>query len=123
VTAYADGSLLVLEASFTPNVGSTATVYAVTGAGAASDVSAVANLSTAPAGDIVSKRLVTDLVRCPTLGATSKETQQNPLLDNYEGLAVTARRGHRPAVLTFVSDDNFSANQITRLLTVTAVLP
>jgi hypothetical protein len=42
---------------------------------------------------------------------------------NYEGLAVTAPRGHRPVVLTFVNDDNFSATQVTRLLTVTAVLP
>jgi hypothetical protein len=62
-------------------------------------------------------------VRCPTLGATSKETQRNPLLDNYEGLAVIAPRGRGPAALIFVSDDNFAATQTTRLLTVAALLP
>jgi hypothetical protein len=48
-------------------------------------VSAVANLSLAPAKDVVSKKLVANLVACPTLGAPSRETQANPLLDNYEG--------------------------------------
>ena len=37
------------------------------------------------------KQLVADLVKCPTLGATSKETQTNPLLDNFEGMAITGR--------------------------------
>ena len=48
---------------------------------AAPDVSGVTNLSLAPAGDVVSKNLVANLVDCPTLGAPSRETQTNPLLD------------------------------------------
>jgi hypothetical protein len=121
--AYADGRLLILEAAFSAEVGNTVQVYAITGANRAPDVSGVANLSAAPAADIVAKRLVTDLVRCPTLGATSLEKQTNPLLDNFEGLAVAAPAGRGPAVLTFVSDDNFSATQRTRLLVVGAQLP
>ena len=39
---------------------------------------------------MVSKQLVANLVDCPTLGAPSRETQTNPLLDNYEGMDITA---------------------------------
>ncbi|EIV96183.1 esterase-like activity of phytase family protein [Frankia sp. QA3] len=123
-TAYGDGRLVVLEASFTPNVGNTATLYAVTGADRAPDVSGVADLATAPAADIVGKRPVADLVRCPALGATSREPQLNPLLDNYEGLAVAAPpAGRGPATLTLISDDNLAPAQITRVLTLAAPLP
>lgn len=123
-TAYGDGRLVVLEAAFTPNVGNTATLYAVTGADRAPDVSAITNLATAPVAAIVAKRPVADLVRCPTLGATSREPQLNPLLDNYEGLAVAASpTGRGPATLTLVSDDNLAAAQITRVLTLAAPLP
>ncbi|WP_243407484.1 esterase-like activity of phytase family protein [Frankia canadensis] len=123
VAAYDDGRSVVLEAAFTADVGNTVTLYAVTGADRAPDVSGVANLSAAPAGDIVAKKQVADLVRCPTLGATAKEPQRNPLLDNYEGLAIAAPAGHGPASLLLISDDNFNPTQITRLLRLTAVLP
>ncbi|KJE21245.1 hypothetical protein FF36_04476 [Frankia torreyi] len=124
-TAYGDGRLVVLEASFTANVGNTATLYAVTGADRAPDVGGIADLATAPAADIVAKRPVADLVRCPTLGAPSREPQLNPLLDNYEGLAVAAAppAGRGPATLTLISDDNLAAAQITRVLTLAAPLP
>ncbi len=123
VAAYGDGRLVVLEAAFTANVGNTVTLYAVTGANQAPDVSGVANLAAAPPADIIARHLVADLTRCPTLGATNKEPQLNPLLDNYEGLAVAAPAGRGPALLSLVSDDNFSATQTTRLLTLAALLP
>ncbi|WP_235489830.1 esterase-like activity of phytase family protein, partial [Frankia sp. AvcI1] len=123
-TAYGDGRLVVLEAAFTPNVGNTATLYAVTGADRAPDVGGIADLATAPAADIIVKQPVADLVRCPTLGAPSREPQLNPLLDNYEGLAVAAPpAGRGPATLTLISDDNLAATQITRVLTLAAPLP
>ena len=71
------------------------------------------------------KRLLADLVTCPTLGATSEQPQTNPLLDNYEGLAVTGevrRRGQRLVGLSLISDDNFGAGQTTRVLNLAVAL-
>lgn len=121
VVAYTDDSLLVEEAAFTASAGNSVDLYAVTGLHQAKDVSGVANLSDVP-GDAVPKRLVADLVTCPTLGATAKETQTNPLLDNFEGMAVTGRR-HGLTGVSMISDDNFSATQTTRLLNLLARLP
>ena len=70
---------------------------------------------------MVSKKLVANLVDCPTLGAPSRETQANPLLDNYEGMAVV--RGPGAAGVSLISDDNFSASQITRVLNLLVKLP
>ncbi len=125
VAAYADGHFTVLEAAYSAAIGNTIRVYAVPGAGRARDVSRVGNLSAAPATDIVGKRLVTDLTRCPSLGATAKETQANPLMDNYEAMSVrSARLGPLTlGTITVLSDDNFGATQTTRLLTVAALLP
>jgi hypothetical protein len=129
VAAYGENSLLVEEASFSTTTGNAVFLFAVTGLDRAADVSAVPNLSLASAGDILDKRLVADLVRCPTLGATSKETQANPLLDNYEGMAITwvhrTGRGKGPVLagVSLISDDNFSATQITRILNLAARLP
>jgi hypothetical protein len=129
VAAYGESSLLVEEASFSTTTGNAVSLFAVTGLDRAPDVSAVPNLSLAPAGDILDKRLVADLVRCPTLGATSKEAQANPLLDNYEGMAITwAHRiglGKGPVLagVSLISDDNFSATQTTRILNLAARLP
>jgi len=129
VAAYGENSLLVEEASFSTTTGNAVSLFAVTGLNRAADVSAVPNLSLAPAGDVVDKRLVADLVQCPTLGAPSKETQANPLMDNYEGMAITrvhrVGRGKGPVVagVSLISDDNFSATQITRILNLAARLP
>ncbi|MEV0393910.1 esterase-like activity of phytase family protein [Polymorphospora rubra] len=123
VAAYADGRLLVLEIRFTPGVGNDVKLYAVTGANHAPDVSGIANLSTAPPGTLVTKRLVADLTACPTLGATSPGIQINPLMDNYEGMAVIAPAGRGPAVVHLISDDNGSPTQVSRVLTLTALLP
>lgn len=122
VAAYGRDSLLVEEASFSTTAGNGVDLYAVTGLDRARDVSGIANLSTAPASDVVHKSLVADLVRCPSLGAPSREAQTNPLLDNYEGMAITAG-GRGIAGVSLISDDNFSATQFTRVLNLVAVLP
>ncbi len=88
VTAYTDDSILVEEAAFTADAGNSVELYAVRGVHNAKDVSGVTNLSAAPAKDVVAKKLVANLVTCPTLGAKAKETQTNPLLDNFEGMAI-----------------------------------
>ena len=89
---------------------------------AAPNVSGVTNLSLAPAGDVVSKNLVANLVDYPTLGTPSRETQTSPLLDNYEGMAVTFG-GPGLAGVSLISDDNFSANRFTRVLNLVVRLP
>lgn len=47
------------------------------------------------------------------MGATAKQPQPNPLLDNIEGMVITGHTGNRLDVL-LVSDDNQSAAQTTR---------
>ncbi|MBU2666844.1 esterase-like activity of phytase family protein [Actinoplanes bogorensis] len=117
VTAYGKNSLLVMEASFTAGVGNTVKLYAVPTIKHAPDVSQVADLATLPPRAVPAKKLVVDLVNCPTLGATAKQPQPNPLLDNYEAMALDGNRLH------ILSDDNFGATQITRLLTLKVKLP
>jgi hypothetical protein len=121
VQAYGKDSLLVEEAAFSATAGNSEELYAVKNADSAPDVSHVANLSQAPASDVVSKKLVANLVQCPTLGAPSRETQANPLLDNYEGMTVVGGPGL--AAVSLISDDNFSATQFTRVLNLLVKLP
>jgi uncharacterized protein len=122
VAAYGNDSLLVEEASFAAATGNAVELYAVTGLDHARDVSGVTDLGQAPVRDFVAKKLVANLVDCPTLGARAKETQTNPLLDNFEGMAIT---GHAFGLtgVSLISDDNFSATQTTRVLNLLARLP
>jgi hypothetical protein len=119
VAALDDDSLIVEEASFDPASGNRVDLYEASGLQRAHDVSRVADLSTRSPRLALRKRLLADLVQCPTLGAPSKETQANPLLDNFEGMAITgrvARATGETVRVTLISDDNFSATQTTRLL-------
>jgi hypothetical protein len=123
VAAYGKDSLLVEEAAWSPSIGNSVNLYAVTGLHSARDVSGIGNLSTAPSSAL-RKTLVADLVQCPTLGAAAKETQANPLLDNFEGMAVTFSTGPlHLAGVSLISDDNFGASQTTRVLNLIAKLP
>lgn len=121
VQEYAPGKLLVLEASWGATTGNAVKLYAVTGLDHARDVSKVANLSTRP-GLVVRKRLAVDVNQCPAVGGPALETQQNVLMDNYEGMNTAPLGRHRYRV-TLVSDDNNSAKQRTRLLTLAVRLP
>ncbi|HEX3588371.1 MAG TPA: esterase-like activity of phytase family protein [Pseudonocardiaceae bacterium] len=123
VAAYTNDSILVEEAAFTTTAGNSVDLYAVPNLHKAADVSRVGNLSTAPARDVVAKKLVAHLVTCPTLGAQAKETQTNPLLDNFEGMAITGRAFGGLTGVSMISDDNFSAAQTTRVLNLVARLP
>ncbi len=133
VQAYGRDGLLVLEAAFDPAVGNTIELYAVH-TRRAHDVSGVPDLATAPAGTVMPKTLVADVTACPSLGATAKETQTNPLMDNFEGMTVAPVRGHHRghrhhhgsgelARVLLISDDNFGALQTTRVLDLAALLP
>lgn len=124
VQAYARGRLLVMEAAYSPDAGNSIELYAVTTVASAPDITSVANLSLAPA-DVVSKQLVADVTACPSLGAPAKETQVNPLMDNFEGMTVRASRwpGGYLAAVSLISDDNFDPRQTTRILNLAALLP
>jgi hypothetical protein len=122
VAALDDDRLVVEEASFDAATGNTVDLYAVSGLRRARDVSAVADLATAPRS-VLRKTHVADLVRCPSLGATAKQPQANPLLDNYEGMALTSRPHRGTVGVSLISDDNFGATQVTRVLNLAVALP
>ncbi|RKR76375.1 esterase-like activity of phytase family protein [Frondihabitans australicus] len=123
VALVSDDRLIVEEAAFTADAGNSVELYSVSGLSRAADVSRVANLSAAPASQILSKTLVADLVKGPTLGATALETQTNPLLDNYEGMAITGVGPGGTVGVSLISDDNFGALQRTRVLNLAVKLP
>ncbi|MER5791814.1 esterase-like activity of phytase family protein [Streptomyces sp. NPDC001980] len=112
VQALPDGRLLVLERGFTSGVGNTVRLY-LADPRHATDTSGIANLTGQTGVRLVKKTLLTDIASCPTLGATAKQPQPNPLLDNIEGMVVTGREKGAYKVL-LVSDDNQNAAQTTR---------
>lgn len=123
VAAYSNDAIVVEEASWSASVGNAVNLFAVTGLSRAADVSRVPNLGNASPRLAVQKTLLGDLVDCPTLGATALETQANPLLDNFEGMAVTGRLPGGKYGVTLISDDNNSPEQHTRLLNLAVKLP
>ena len=114
IVALSEDELLVLERGFQSGVGNTARVFEVSLDGA-EDVSDEASLA-APGLEPVEKELLVDLADCPSGGATTPGTQPNPLLDNYEGLALGPRLPGGRRSLLLQSDDNFSAGQVTRVV-------
>jgi hypothetical protein len=134
VAAYGTSGLLVLEAAYDPAIGNTIRLVAIPDARAAADVSRVADLGDTPA-KVAHSTLVSDVTKCPDLGATAKETQANPLMDNYEAMAITTspdgrhhgRHGRHAksisATVLLLSDDNFGDGQTTRLLRLKVALP
>ncbi|MGW2718970.1 esterase-like activity of phytase family protein [Streptomyces sp. NPDC001492] len=112
VQATPDGRLLVLERGFTPGVGNTVRLY-LADPRHATDTSGIENLTGQSGVRLIKKTLLTDMVTCPSLGATARQPQPNPLLDNIEGMAVTGYSKGRLKVL-LVSDDNQNAAQTTR---------
>ncbi|MCL6671371.1 esterase-like activity of phytase family protein [Streptomyces panaciradicis] len=112
VQATPDGRLLGLERGFTSGVGNTVRLY-LADPRHATDTSGVVNLTGQPGVRPIRKTLLADLAACPSLGATAKQPQPNPLLDNIEGMAVTGYSKGRLKVL-LVSDDNQNAVQTTR---------
>ena len=124
-TATPDGRLLVLERGFVSGVGNTVRLY-LADLRRATDTSAIDTLTDQPLADqridtptgrkdvrLARKTLLADLVNCPTLGATAKQPQPNPLLDNIEAMTITGRTGGRLNIL-LASDDNQNPVQTTR---------
>ncbi len=113
VQALPDGRLLVLERGFTSGVGNTVRLY-LADPRRATDTGGIENLTGQDGVRLIGKTLLTDIADCPTLGATAKQPQPNPLLDNIEGMTVTGR-GKGGLKVLLVSDDNQNAVQTTRL--------
>ncbi len=112
VQATPDGRLLVLERGFTSGVGNTVRLY-LADPRHATDTSGIENLTGQDGVRLIDKTLLADIAGCPSLGATARQPQPNPLLDNIEGMAVTGYSKGRLKVL-LVSDDNQNAVQTTR---------
>jgi hypothetical protein len=112
IQATPDGRLLVLERGFTSGVGNTVRLY-LADPRRATDTSGIENLTGQDGVRLIRKTLLTDLVTCPSQGATAKQPQPNPLLDNIEGMAITGR-GKGGLKVLLVSDDNQNAVQTTR---------
>lgn len=116
LVALSDDELLVLERGFVQDEGNTVRVFRASLRGA-TDVSTEPTLD-APGLPTLEKRLLVDVADCPSAGATSPQTQPNPLLDNFEAMTLgPALPGGRQALL-LLSDDNGSASQVTRILAV-----
>lgn len=120
IASYAGDKVLVLEAAYDPAIGNTIRLQAAD-LDDAPDVSAVTDLSTQPEL-VTDKTLVGDVTNCPDLGATSKELQSNPLMDNFEAMTVS-RGQHGRYRVNLLSDDNFNPTQTTRVLNLVADLP
>ncbi|MYW49248.1 esterase-like activity of phytase family protein [Streptomyces sp. SID486] len=113
VQAVPGGRLLVLERGFTPGVGNTVRLY-LADPRHATDTGRVENLTGQSGVRLIRKTLLADLAACPSLGATAKQPQPNPLLDNIEGMAVTGRDHRGSLRVLLVSDDNQNPAQTTR---------
>ena len=114
IAALGERDLLVLERGFIPRLGNTVRVFRVSLDGSA-DVADRASLA-APGLAPLAKDLLVDVGRCPASGARNPAAQTNPLLDNFEGLALGPPLPDGRRVLLLVSDDNFGATQVTRVI-------
>ncbi|MET8246273.1 esterase-like activity of phytase family protein [Streptomyces sp. NPDC005202] len=113
VQATPDGRLLVLERGFTSGVGNTVRLY-LADPRHATDTGGIENLTGQAGVRLIKKTLLADIAACPSLGATAKQPQPNPLLDNIEGMTITGHDAKGRLKVLLVSDDNQNAVQTTR---------
>ncbi|GAA4951036.1 esterase-like activity of phytase family protein [Actinoplanes utahensis] len=122
LVALGGDQLIAVERGFTAGTGNTVRIYQVSATGAG-DVTGVASLSTVTDPRVwLGKTLIADIANCPASGATAKQPQPNPLLDNIEGAALGGTLPGGRRVLHLISDDNGSATQITRLYTLAVTI-
>ncbi|MFC0532551.1 esterase-like activity of phytase family protein [Phytohabitans kaempferiae] len=115
LVALGGDQLLALERGYTSGVGNTVRVYRVSATGAP-DVTGVASLATLTDPRAwLGKELLVDIADCPPSGATAKQPQPNPLLDNIEAMALGEALPGGRRLLWLLSDDNAGATQITRV--------
>lgn len=120
ISALSERELLVLERGFVSGEGNTVRIFRVSLKGA-EDVSDEPTLAD-PGLEPLEKELLVDLADCPSGGAKSPGTQENPLLDNFEALTLGPRLPGGRRALLLVSDDNFNDAQVTRVVALGARL-
>ncbi|AKV00708.1 hypothetical protein AKJ09_07371 [Labilithrix luteola] len=111
--ALSDDDLLVLERGYQSGYGNTVRIFRVSLAGAP-DVLDVKNLSAST--PVLAKTLLVDLSTLPPSDAPNPQTQPNPLLDNYEALALGPKLPDGRRLVFVTSDDNASKAQVPRIL-------
>jgi hypothetical protein len=120
VTAVTDDLLLVLERSFRRGHGNGARVFRVSFT-SAPDVSSRDALDAA--APVLAKTLVVDLAGLRSRGVTHPSKQPNPILENYEALALGPRLADGRRVVFVTSDDNGKPSQVPRVVTLALRLP
>ena len=114
IVALSEDDLLVLERGFVPEK---ATPCGSSGSPSkAPRTFRMSRASRRRACEPVEKELLVDIADCPPSGATTPGTQENPLLDNYESLALGPRLPGGSRALLLQSDNNFNAGQVTRVV-------
>lgn len=111
--ALSDDELLVLERGYQTDYGNTVRIFRVSLAGAP-DVLDVTNLTAQT--PVLAKTLLVDLSTLPPSDAPNPQKQPNPLLDNYEALALGPALPDGRRLLFVTSDDNGRTDQVARIL-------
>lgn len=119
VTAVDEAHLLVLERGFALGYGNTARIYRVDFE-SRRDTQHRESLADHPRA--LRKKLVVDLRELRLRGVKNPEKEPNPLLGNYEGLALGPPLPDGRRVVFVTSDDNASASQIARVLVLAVAL-
>ena len=120
VLALSEDELLVLERGFVAGEGNTIRIFRVS-LTTAEDVSGVPSLAASGLTPLA-KTLLVDLVTCPDAGAISAPgaVQPNPLLENFEAMALGPNLPGGQRSIVLLSDDNGATNQNTRVVVLTA---
>jgi hypothetical protein len=114
IVALSDTDLIVLERGFIPGLGNTVRAFTVSLVGA-TDLSDRPSLNASGLTPL-KKTLLLDVGTCPPSGATHPARQPNPLLDNFEALALGPTLPDGRRTLLLLSDDNFADEQVTRII-------
>jgi hypothetical protein len=112
--ALSPTQLLVMERGFQTGYGNTVRIFRVDDYTQGTDVLSTPSLG--PSTPVLPKTLVVDIGTLPPMGATTPDTQPNPILDNFEGLALGPVLADGRRIIFVTSDDNASARQVPRVL-------
>jgi len=113
LAAISDTTVLVLERGYQAGYGNTVRIFRVDLRGGHDVLATPALDATTP---VLAKTLVLDLATLPAGAAKNPQQQPNPLLDNYEAMAIGPRLPDGRLVVFVTSDDNAQALPVPRIL-------